>query len=369
LVAQTFVILTTASTASAEPRTWSDDSGKFSITADLVVIQQGNVVLRTDDGRQLTVPVKKLSAADQKFVEGLQSPDKAQRKGSGQVAELSEIAKNFFNELRSEKREVAGEMLTAKAKEVLAAGKSPLANLPAPEESDRALRVLRPKIIKDTAEIPVQVKSADKLHKVKLHLRKEDEQWRIFAMSALYPGGEQLVNLESELVPEGEGNSLAALVGKPFQFSGMTLDGKPLDLRRYQGRVILVGFWIAQNRAEMANVFESYKKHFQEGFDVISVHLDDDLMTLTENVNRQRPPWAVVADKYPGNPQPMSQKYQINQLPTLILVGRDGNVVSVDCTGQKLEEELAKVLGTNSAKEAAAGEKAANAENADAPDR
>jgi hypothetical protein len=368
-VALTFILLSTASAASAEPRTWSDDSGKFSITADLVVIQQGNVVLRTDDGRQLTVPVKKLSAADREFVEGLASPGKSPRRGGGKSNELMEVAKSFFNELRSEKREVAGEMLTSKAKEVLAAGKSPLASLPAPEEGDRALRVGRPKIDKETAEIPVQVKSADKLHKVKLHLRKEDDQWRIFAMSAMYPEGERLINLESELVPEGEGNSLEALVGKPFQFSGMTLDGKPLDLRRYQGKAIVVAFWIAQNRAEMANVFASYKKHFQEGFDVISVHLDDDLMTLTENVNRERPPWAVVADKYPGNPQPMGQKYQISQLPTLILVGRDGNVVSVDCTGKKLEEELAKILPAKPAPGEPASDKAAKAENADAPVR
>lgn len=364
------VLFATASVVWAKPRTWSDDSGKFSITADLVAIQHGNVVLRTTDGRQLTVPVKKLSATDRAFVEGLASPGKSQQRGGGgKGTELVEVAKNFFNELRSEKREVAGGMLTTKAQELLKAGKSPLASLPAPEEGDRAVRVGRPKIDKETAEIPAQVKSADKLHKVRLHLRKEDEQWKIFAMSAMYPEGERLVNLESELVPEGAANSLESLIGKQFQFSGMTLEGKPLDLSRYQGKVILVAFWIAQNRAEMANVLASYRKHFEEGFDVISVSLDEDLMTLAENVNREQPPWAVVADKFPGNPEPMGQKYQINELPTLILIGRDGNVAAVDCTGKKLEEELAKVLAAKSAQPKADGNNAANVGKADAPVR
>ena len=348
-----------ASATYAAPRTWSNKSGKFSITAELVAIQHGNVVLRTDDGRQLTVPVKQLSADDQAFIEGLSAPS-TERRGAGKGNELATIAESFFNELRSEKREVAGEMLTTKAQEVLKTGKSPLASLPAPEEGDRSIRVGRQKISKETAEIPVQVKSANKMHKVKLHFRKEDDQWRIFAMSAMYPGGATMVNLEAEAVAEGEGASLEALVGKPFQFSGMTLDGKPLDLSRYQGKVVLVAFWVGAARQELANVFASYQKHFNEGFDVISVNMDDDLLALAANVSQERQPWAVVADKMPGNRQQMGQKYQITKFPTTILVGRDGNVVAVDCTGKKLEEELAKVLAANPSEPKADGANAAD---------
>ncbi len=150
LVPLTLIFLVGATAAFGAPRTWSDKSGKFSITADLIAIQHGNVVLRTDDGRQLTVPVKQLSPDDQAFIEGLSAPS-GERLSAGKVNELASIAKNFFNELRSEKREVAGEMLTTKAQEVLKTGKSPLATLPAPEEGDRSIRVGRQKIDKQTA--------------------------------------------------------------------------------------------------------------------------------------------------------------------------------------------------------------------------
>jgi hypothetical protein len=342
-----FTLVSCSGVAWGEARTWSNKSGQFKITADLVAVQRGNVVLRTTDGRQLTVSVKQLSDEDQAYIEGLSGASNERRKvASSKGNELATLAESFFAELRSEKRQAAGEMLTAKAQEVLKGGKSPLATLPAPEEGDRAIHTGRPKVEKEIAEIPVKVKSANKIHKVKLHFRKQDDEWRVFGMSAMYPEGERLINLESDVPAEGEAGSLEALVGKPFQFSGMTLDGKPLNLAPYQGKVVLVAFWISATRGEMANVFASYRKHFNEGFDVISVSMDDDIITLADQVSRERPPWAVIADKFPGNPQQMGQKYQISKLPALILVGRDGKVAAVDCTGKKLEEELAKLLAT-----------------------
>lgn len=342
-----FTLATCATAAYGEPRTWSDKTGKFSITAELVAVQHGNAVLRQADGRQLTVPIKQLSSADRAFVESLEAPKSApgrKNKGSG----IAEIAEQFFNELRSEKRDVAGASLTAKGQEVLKGGKSPLAMLPAPEEGDRAIRVGRPKFDGKVAEIPVQVKAAGQTHKTKLHLRQEEDQWRIFAMSAMYPDGEKSINLEAEVVAEGDGDPLEALVGKPFAFAGMTLDGKPLDLSRYQGKIVLVDFWATWCGPcvkEMPNIFASYQKHFNDGFDVIAVSVDEDLLALAEFVGQTKPPWAVVADRFPGNPQPMGAKYKINAIPSLILVGKDGNVVAVNCRGKKLGEELDKLFG------------------------
>jgi thiol-disulfide isomerase/thioredoxin len=335
----------------AESRTWSDKNGKFSITADLVAVQRGNVVLRTTDGRQLTVPIKQLSAADQTFVNG-QEPAKAERHGAAKGNPLAEAAEQFFNELRSDKREVAGEMLTTKAQEVLKAGKSPLASLPAPEEGDRAIRVGRPKMDGKVAEIPVQVKASGQIHKTKLHFRQEDDQWRIFAMSAVYPDGEKSLNFEAEVAAPGDGDPLEALVGKPFAFAGVTLDGKPLDLSRYQGKVVLVDFWATwcgPCLKEMPNIFASYKSHYKDGFDVIGVSVDEDLNALAEFVTKEHPPWAVVADRFPGNPHPMGAMYRINAIPALVLVGKDGKVAAVNCRGKKLGEELDKLLAGGAA--------------------
>ena len=53
----------------AEPlREWSDTSGKFKVRATLVKVADGNATLRKEDGKEITVPVSRLSAADREFL-------------------------------------------------------------------------------------------------------------------------------------------------------------------------------------------------------------------------------------------------------------------------------------------------------------
>jgi hypothetical protein len=52
-------------------REWSDATGKFHVTAELVGVKDGNVVLKTSDGKVISVPVAKLSALDQEAAKKL----------------------------------------------------------------------------------------------------------------------------------------------------------------------------------------------------------------------------------------------------------------------------------------------------------
>jgi hypothetical protein len=54
--------------AAAGPRTWSDASGKFKIEARLLRVEDGKVVLSRTDDKEVSVPIDKLSEADQKYV-------------------------------------------------------------------------------------------------------------------------------------------------------------------------------------------------------------------------------------------------------------------------------------------------------------
>jgi|GEM_PF-6314161 len=61
----------TAAAPSADPdvRTWTDATGKFKIEAKLLEFKDGKVKLERTDGKVVTLPFDKLSAADQFFVE------------------------------------------------------------------------------------------------------------------------------------------------------------------------------------------------------------------------------------------------------------------------------------------------------------
>ncbi len=58
----------------AQTRLWTDNIGKFSIEAELVEIRQDNVVLKKADGATVTVPIARLSDADQKHLKFLEQP-------------------------------------------------------------------------------------------------------------------------------------------------------------------------------------------------------------------------------------------------------------------------------------------------------
>ncbi len=62
-------------TATTNSRTWSDATGKFQVDASFINLVDGKVNLRRADGRTLSVPLDKLSAADQLFVKQLEDAE------------------------------------------------------------------------------------------------------------------------------------------------------------------------------------------------------------------------------------------------------------------------------------------------------
>ncbi|QDV41368.1 hypothetical protein Enr13x_12060 [Stieleria neptunia] len=57
-----------------EPRTWTDSTGKFRVTAILIQVQDDVVFLKTDAGKTLKIPVARLSQADQDFLDAGENP-------------------------------------------------------------------------------------------------------------------------------------------------------------------------------------------------------------------------------------------------------------------------------------------------------
>jgi hypothetical protein len=58
----------------AEPRLWKDTTGQFQVRATLVEQTDSAVRLQTADGREITVPMNRLSQADQDYLQGLKAP-------------------------------------------------------------------------------------------------------------------------------------------------------------------------------------------------------------------------------------------------------------------------------------------------------
>jgi WD40 repeat protein len=63
--------------SAAAAREWSDSSGKFKVQAELVAVRSGKVILEKADGSVISVPLDRLSAADQEYLKSLDAPKPA----------------------------------------------------------------------------------------------------------------------------------------------------------------------------------------------------------------------------------------------------------------------------------------------------
>ncbi|HEX5106195.1 MAG TPA: TlpA disulfide reductase family protein, partial [Pirellulaceae bacterium] len=88
--------------------------------------------------------------------------------------------------------------------------------------------------------------------------------------------------------------------------------------------------------------YEAYK---DRGFDVVGISIDQDRPALEEFLGERKLPWTVLHDKEHEGQHPATVEYGIFYIPCVILVDKEGKVISTRARGEELGRLLKDLLG------------------------
>ena len=136
-----------------------------------------------------------------------------------------------------------------------------------------------------------------------------------------------------------------AWVGKvlPDFSSTVDLDGKPISLADYRGKVVSLDFWTTRYTDRIPTLKAVYEKYHHRGFDIIGISLDVDETVLREFIEENPLPWRQIFDgkRYEG---PLVKRYSVRSIPRMFLLDREGKVISVNVRDRHLDKLVAEHL-------------------------
>ncbi len=136
-------------------------------------------------------------------------------------------------------------------------------------------------------------------------------------------------------------------VGAQFpDFTERDVNGKPLSLADYKGKVVLIDFWATwcgPCLGEIPNVVAAYKKYHDKGFEIIGVSLDSDRQKLLDFTAQNEMTWQQYFDGR-GWSNELAVKFGIKAIPMTFLLDGTGKIIGKDLRGQELTETVAGAL-------------------------
>jgi thiol-disulfide isomerase/thioredoxin len=160
------------------------------------------------------------------------------------------------------------------------------------------------------------------------HVRRPRILWLILlALLAIVIGWWFLSNQASSFVHRTSTSTEEATedFGPPIEFSIQDLEGEPVQLSDYRGKVVLVNFWAtwcAPCRDEMPILQDYYLDHRDDGFVLVAVNVSnrpEEVVAYIEEAGYIFPIWL----DPPGN---ILIDLRVNGLPASLLVDAQGHL-------------------------------------------
>lgn len=139
-------------------------------------------------------------------------------------------------------------------------------------------------------------------------------------------------------------------VGSKFvDFAFNDKDGNPVKLSDHvgKGKYTLLEFWASwcgPCRADIPHLKEAYELYHPAGFEVISISMDDDKAKWLKAIADEQMSWLQVSDlkAFTGD---FSKIYNFNGIPTCVLVGPEGEIITRNMRGLWMDKKLIELYG------------------------
>ena len=135
-------------------------------------------------------------------------------------------------------------------------------------------------------------------------------------------------------------------VGQVLVMRSNMLNGKPFDTASLRGRFVLVHYWATwcePCKADMEVLKQLHARYGGNGFAIVGINLDSDPKAAQAYAAQSRINWPQLYEAG-GLDSRLANELGILTLPTMLLLDKQGKVVSRNIHMAELEAELRKQL-------------------------
>lgn len=137
------------------------------------------------------------------------------------------------------------------------------------------------------------------------------------------------------------------LPGKEMKVTGKMVTGDEFKIESCRGKFTLVYFWASFDsscKQEYPYMKKLYLDYRDKGFEIVAISVDEDREKLDAFIRENEVPWINLWDEENRSAPVAVQQYGISAIPTMILLDREGKVVSMEARGLILGRLLDKFI-------------------------